>query len=740
MENSSPRHGDGGAAGGSPIDEYIEPEEPLRRWPSHQWVTTTCWWRSLVLPMMPTNPEELHYPMMIWRWQAAVVQLLWMDGRRLCPAGFHGVVDEDAGTCRWAHNGFHLLLFETAPWSQKKKRPLMLQLLTLKDMSPMKLPQLKILRGLNMDMMDTPDQSWWCQRCLLLKLRNHVMNLDVEKPPTTTWSNWLKDFGSWRTSSMAQSRIPAPAVDPRQTGWPCSGRHVSSRERSNQYGRWTACLKCGLRLTYEVKVKGHGESRTLGTAPGQRDERKDLPRESYGDQGQAVGDESWAGQHQDRGQSGRSSWAASLLNATEGTGTTSRRSTTPTRSTTAPTSRRRPTTPTPVPATPRRETRSISPTPSLAPSTASVAAAKAKAKMAPRTPVAEREISEPLSPEIMEIHSDGSAEVVGDSRASGLPWWPCARRWAPMEPIPRVPMWTLVAHGWKPTATTARQPSLYGNNFDNIQDTSTTSTTASEPTKDILSVKNCFTKEILPPLAKKLAKAATLSAIVLGPVTDAFKAAESQLDLMEVARSPTSTLTASRRMDWAASASTTSLGMTWTPIAGPRHWLRTSWPRSLASLGFLCRAPDFLHYKISPNEMQKLGAALWNVEDKIYGEPRRCQRPWNQSWKLMTSDGNGPLVLWLDGVLMLSNALRRWPNDMAGRSTGWRSMDASVWAEVERPSPSKGMDDPDHLEGALSSSSQTMPWRSCSCWMPRWCCKGLILLGGSGWLVSTYPI
>jgi hypothetical protein len=57
------------------------------------------------------------------------------------------------------HNGFHLLLFETAPWSQKKKRPLMLQPLTLKDMSPMKLPQLKILRGLNMDMMDTPDQS-----------------------------------------------------------------------------------------------------------------------------------------------------------------------------------------------------------------------------------------------------------------------------------------------------------------------------------------------------------------------------------------------------------------------------------------------------------------------------------------------------------------------------------------------------------------------------------------------------
>ena len=236
---------------------------------------------------------------------------------------------------------------------------------------------------------------------------------------------------------MAQSRIPAPAVDPRQTGWPCGGRHVSSRERSNQYGRWTTCLKCGLRLTYKVK-KGHGEARTLGTAPELVAMAQEELQMVY--QASEVNEKIFQGKVMEikgrqlvmsRGQGSVKTEiraddprAEALLNATGETGTTSRRSTTPTRT---PTSRRSRTTPTPVPSTPTRQTRSLSPAASLAPSEVLVAAAKAKAKVktAPRTPVAEREISEPRTPdwhpEIMEIHSDGSAEVVEDSRASGQP-------------------------------------------------------------------------------------------------------------------------------------------------------------------------------------------------------------------------------------------------------------------------------------------------------------------------------
>ena len=82
-------------------------------------------------------------------------------------------------------------------------------------------------------------------------------------------------------------------------------------------------------------------------------------------------------------------------------------------------------------------------------------------------------------------------------------------------------------------------------NHVNIQTTCTTSTTASKDTtkEDILSMKNSFTREILPPLAKKLAKAATLSAMVMGPVKEIFAATENKYDLVEIACSPTSTLT-----------------------------------------------------------------------------------------------------------------------------------------------------------------------------------------------------
>ena len=98
----------------------------------------------------------------------------------------------------------------------------------------------------------------------------------------------------------------------------------------------------------------------------------------------------------------------------------------------------------------------------------------------------------------------------------------------------------LEADCHKTKSSTFNESSNDGNN----QPTCTTSTTPSDTTNDILSVKNCFTREILPPLAKKLAQAATLTAIVLAPLTEVLKATEAQLDLLEVACSPTSTLTA----------------------------------------------------------------------------------------------------------------------------------------------------------------------------------------------------
>ena len=42
------------------------------------------------------------------------------------------------------------------------------------------------------------------------------------------------------------------------------GAHKPGRERSNQYALWTACSRCGLRLTYVAKGRFQGDTRAVG--------------------------------------------------------------------------------------------------------------------------------------------------------------------------------------------------------------------------------------------------------------------------------------------------------------------------------------------------------------------------------------------------------------------------------------------------------------------------------------------
>ena len=226
---------------------------------------------------------------------------------------------------------------------------------------------------------------------------------------------------------MAQSRIAAPVTDPRQTGWPCRGNHSNGRERSNQYARWTSCPKCGLRLTYETKVKGHGETRSLGAAPELVAMAQEELQLVY--QANEMNEKIFQGKVMEikgrqlvmtRGQGSVRTdirvdepRGEALLEATVTAATTpGRRSIT--RSTTTPTTRRSPTTP--APETPR-VTRSVSPSPSLARSTTSPAVAKAKAKSMSQP---KQQVQEPQTPhwtpattETVEIFSDGSAEIIG---------------------------------------------------------------------------------------------------------------------------------------------------------------------------------------------------------------------------------------------------------------------------------------------------------------------------------------
>lgn len=86
----------------------------------------------------------------------------------------------------------------------------------------------------------------------------------------TTWTSdlaaWLNVCDSCKTRSLDQMKTVSPVAesDPRQTGWPCMGNHKPGRERSNQYALWTACSRCGLRLTYMAKGRHQGECRAVG--------------------------------------------------------------------------------------------------------------------------------------------------------------------------------------------------------------------------------------------------------------------------------------------------------------------------------------------------------------------------------------------------------------------------------------------------------------------------------------------
>lgn len=63
------------------------------------------------------------------------------------------------------------------------------------------------------------------------------------------------------------AREPTACDDPRVSGFPCFSQHKESRQRGNQHGAWTYCLKCGLRLSYISKKGMHGDSRAMGPDP-----------------------------------------------------------------------------------------------------------------------------------------------------------------------------------------------------------------------------------------------------------------------------------------------------------------------------------------------------------------------------------------------------------------------------------------------------------------------------------------
>ena len=91
--------------------------------------------------------------------------------------------------------------------------------------------------------------SWWCQHSWL---------------SLTSDSPWPRRFFICvNVSVMEARRQPCAQDDPRLVGcFPCNKNH-DLKSRTNQYATWQACVKCGLRMSYQVKGSGNGEHRHM---------------------------------------------------------------------------------------------------------------------------------------------------------------------------------------------------------------------------------------------------------------------------------------------------------------------------------------------------------------------------------------------------------------------------------------------------------------------------------------------
>ena len=191
---------------------------------------------------------------------------------------------------------------------------------------------------------------------------------------------------------------------------------------------------------------------------------------------------------------------------------------------------------------------------------------------------------------------------------------------------------------------------------------STTTTTECTTVPDILSVKNCVTKEILPPLARRIAKAAALTAVVLNPVKEIFAAVDKQMDLVEIACSPTSTLTATfEEAGMKCMRVNYKTGLT----DKAQQCLELSWRKTLhALLGWVCHVRDCPRFRTSRNVTRKPGQDFSRDEDKTFDVQMKLQQHWNQWCKKEISLGSGLLEPQLVGSPERSTVWKDWLRSM----------------------------------------------------------------------------
>ena len=190
-------------------------EEPLEEMTfSLRLVMAMCWWRLAIDYFVKMNfLSVLGLTMMGWRWPTVIGNRHWMAELKRFLAEF---LDPWCGGrgCRhmqmrpqWTSSE----TFRDGPLEPKDMRvkPLVKHLLTPKTMSPIQILHMRILLCRVtlgtlkiMEMKEAQVQSGCFQQSSELKQLPHVMNKIMETTSMATWSNWLKDLRSWRTSSL----------------------------------------------------------------------------------------------------------------------------------------------------------------------------------------------------------------------------------------------------------------------------------------------------------------------------------------------------------------------------------------------------------------------------------------------------------------------------------------------------------------------------------------------------------
>ena len=98
--------------------------------------------------------------------------------------------------------------------------------------------------------------TWWM-------LPNHFQWISAFK----IWLEGSNNFEPPRLRMSGKAYTPGAIDDPRRVGFPCFGKHLEGKTKSNQYAVWTSCSKCAMRMSYTSKEKGHGQTRQMGPDP-----------------------------------------------------------------------------------------------------------------------------------------------------------------------------------------------------------------------------------------------------------------------------------------------------------------------------------------------------------------------------------------------------------------------------------------------------------------------------------------